>query len=116
MISAGTDAAQLPVLEPPPLYPPHPPPTPGKMYKSYPGLCLSSVLIINFLRLKSRENYCLRALRRECLNRNKLLESLFKSTLSREKKGWTQGVGLANVSPKGLYHGIRGWFKLNSGS
>ena len=58
----------------PPL--PSPVPPPGKMYKSYPGLCLSSVLIINFLRLKSRENYCLRALRRECLNRNKLLESL----------------------------------------
>ena len=36
--------------------------------------------------------------------------------LGRDKKGWTQGVGLANVSPKGLYHGIRGWFKLNSGS
>ena len=34
----------------------------------------------------------------------------------RDKKGWTQGVGLANVSPKGLYHGIRGWFKLDSGS
>ena len=28
----------------------------------------------------------------------------------RDKKGWTQRVGLANVSPKGLYHGIRGWF------
>ena len=36
--------------------------------------------------------------------------------MTRDKKGWTQGVGLANVSPKGLYHGIRGWFKLNSGS
>ena len=34
----------------------------------------------------------------------------------RDKKGWTQRVGLANVSPKGLYHGIRGWFKLDSGS
>ena len=34
----------------------------------------------------------------------------------RDKKGWTQGVGLANVSPKGLYHGIRGWFKLERGS
>ena len=34
----------------------------------------------------------------------------------RDKKGWTQRLGLANVSPKGLYHGIRGWFKLDSGS
>ena len=34
----------------------------------------------------------------------------------RDKKGWTQRVGLANVSLKGLYHGIRGWFKLDSGS
>ena len=34
----------------------------------------------------------------------------------RDKKGWTQRVGLANVSPKGLYHGIRGWLKLDSGS
>ena len=29
----------------------------------------------------------------------------------RNKEGWTQRVGLANVSPKGLYHGIRGLFK-----
>ena len=35
---------------------------------------------------------------------------------ARDKKGWTQRLGLANVSPKGLYHGIRGWFKLDSGS
>ena len=35
--------------------------------------------------------------------------------VSRDKKGWTQRVGLANVSPKG-YHGIRGWLKLDSGS
>ena len=35
---------------------------------------------------------------------------------SRAKKGWTQRVGLANVSPKGLYHSIRGWFKLDNGS
>ena len=35
---------------------------------------------------------------------------------NRDKKGWTQRAGLANVSPKGLYHGIRGWFKLDSGS
>ena len=26
----------------------------------------------------------------------------------RDKKGWTQRVGLANVSPKGLYHVMRG--------
>ena len=26
----------------------------------------------------------------------------------RDKKGWIQRVGLANVSPKGLYPGIRG--------
>ena len=38
------------------------------------------------------------------------------SDFFRDKKGWTQRVGLANVSPKGLYHGIRGWFKLDSGS
>jgi len=38
------------------------------------------------------------------------------SGVVRDKKGWTQRVGLANVSPKGLYHGIRGWFKLDSGS
>ena len=38
------------------------------------------------------------------------------SVCPRDKKGWTQRVGLANVSPKGLYHGIRGWFKLDSGS
>ena len=30
--------------------------------------------------------------------------------------GWTQRVELANVSPKGLYHCIRGWFKLESSS
>ena len=35
---------------------------------------------------------------------------------ARDKKGWTQRVGLANVSPKGLYHGFRGWFKLDNGS
>ena len=33
----------------------------------------------------------------------------------RDKKGWTQRVGLANVSPKGLYHCIKGWFKLDNG-
>ena len=33
--------------------------------------------------------------------------------LPRDKKGWTQRVGLANVSPKGLYHCIKGWFKLD---
>ena len=33
----------------------------------------------------------------------------------RDKKGWTQRVGLANVSPKGLYHVMRGWIKLDSG-
>ena len=38
------------------------------------------------------------------------------SGVTRDKKGWTQRVGLANVSPKGLYHGIRGWFKLENGS
>ena len=43
-------------------------------------------------------------------------ENGFASPISRDKKGWTQRVGLANVSPKGLYHGIRGWFKLDSGS
>ena len=26
----------------------------------------------------------------------------------RDKKGWTQRVGLANVPPKGLYHVMRG--------
>ena len=41
---------------------------------------------------------------------------LLSSQGPRDKKGWTQRVGLANVSPKGLYHGIRGWFKLDSGS
>ena len=39
-----------------------------------------------------------------------------KRIIVRDKKGWTQRVGLANVSPKGLYHDIRGWFKLDSGS
>ena len=39
----------------------------------------------------------------------------YYSSVFRDKKGWTQRVGLANVSPKGLYHGIRGWFKLDSG-
>ena len=33
----------------------------------------------------------------------------------RDKKAWTQRVGLANVSPKGLYHCIKGWFKLDNG-
>ena len=28
--------------------------------------------------------------------------------IARDKKGWTQRVGLANVSPKGLYHVMRG--------
>ena len=37
------------------------------------------------------------------------------SYLTRDKKGWTQRVGLANVSPKGLYHVMRGWIKLDSG-
>ena len=31
-----------------------------------------------------------------------------KSIVHRDKKGWTQRVGLANVSPKGLYHVMRG--------
>ena len=37
------------------------------------------------------------------------LEKKMKCTVAhRDKKGWTQRAGLANVSPKGLYHGIRG--------
>ena len=34
----------------------------------------------------------------------------------RDKKGWTSTIWSWNVSPKGLHHGIRGWFKLDSGS
>ena len=33
---------------------------------------------------------------------------LLKCVMVRDKKGWTQRVGLANVSPKGLYHVMRG--------
>ena len=44
------------------------------------------------------------------------LSGRFAKMSSRDKKGWTQRIGLANVSPKGLYHGIRGWFKLDSGN
>ena len=40
------------------------------------------------------------------LNKRNQLEKL--EAASRDKKGWTQRVGLANVAPKGLYHGIRG--------
>ena len=34
--------------------------------------------------------------------------SAHKLVLARDKKGWTQRVRLANVSPKGLYHVMRG--------
>ena len=42
-----------------------------------------------------------------------LLLSNVNTKSPRDKKGWTQRVGLANVSPKGLYHCIKGWFKLD---
>ena len=33
----------------------------------------------------------------------------------RDKKGWTERVGLANVSPKGLYHCINSQSNLFAG-
>ena len=39
---------------------------------------------------------------------HKITDEILQRQATRDKKGWTQRVGLANVSPKGLYHGIRG--------
>ena len=62
--------------------------------------------------VKNIEQEVTKAMRKDCL----CLYSANGKVRIRDKKGWTQRVGLANVSPKGLYHGIRGWFKLDSGS
>ena len=69
--------------------------------------------ILDIVLLISSHFYCITI---SAQSMNQLKTYMYCCVLARDKKGWTQRVGLANVSPKGLYHGIRGWFKLDSGS